>query len=73
MRIHHLMPAILCAWLPLSSAQVSVEVVLTQEKFLPGEELMAGVRVVNRSGQALHLGQAADWIRFNISERRAAS
>jgi hypothetical protein len=47
-------------------AQVSVEVVLDQDKFLPGERFNAGVRVVNRSGQTLRLGEDADWARFSI-------
>lgn len=49
-------------------AQVEVEVVMDQDKFLPAEELMAGVRIVNRSGQTLRLGEAADWIKFTIEK-----
>ena len=47
-------------------AQVEVEVVLDQDKFLPAEQLMAGVRIVNRSGQPLNLGEDADWAQFSI-------
>lgn len=47
-------------------AQVSVEIVLDQDKYLPAEQLMAGVRIVNRSGQTLHLGEDADWVQFTI-------
>ena len=35
-------------------AQVSVEVVLDQEQFLPRESVPAAVRITNRSGQTLH-------------------
>lgn len=66
MNIRYPVLALFCAWLPLSSAQVSVEVVLSQDKFLLGEELIAGVRVINHSGQSLQLGQTDNWIRFNI-------
>jgi hypothetical protein len=47
-------------------AQVSVEVVLEQDKFLPGEVFNAGIRVVNRSGQTLRLGEESDWAQFSI-------
>jgi hypothetical protein len=47
-------------------AQVSVELVLPQDKFLPAEEFRAGVRIVNRSGQPLSLGAESDWIEFAI-------
>ena len=56
-----LLASALSAW-----AQVEVEVVLDQDKFLPAEQLMAGVRIVNRSGQALNLGEEADWAKFSI-------
>lgn len=58
--------AAVCSWLSSVSAQVAVEVVLSQDKFLPREELLAGVRVVNRSGQTLRLGEQTNWIRFTI-------
>lgn len=51
-----------------SFAQVEVEVVLDQDKFLPMEQLMAGVRIVNRSGQTLNLGEDADWAQFSIEK-----
>lgn len=47
-------------------AQVEVEVVLDQDKYLPAEQVLAGVRIVNRSGQALTLGADADWAEFSI-------
>ncbi|HZF02137.1 MAG TPA: hypothetical protein VE344_09615 [Methylomirabilota bacterium] len=50
-----------------ASAQVvSVEVKLDQDQFLPGESLPATVRVINNSGQTLHLGADENWLRFNI-------
>lgn len=57
---------VLLAFPALVRAQISAKVVLEQDKLLPAEEFLAGVRVVNRSGQTLHLGAAADWIEFVI-------
>jgi hypothetical protein len=57
--------------LPLGhlSAQVSVEVTLDQEQFLPGEALVAAVRITNRSGQTLNLGADPDWLTFGVESR----
>lgn len=48
-------------------AQVTVEVELDQQQFLPRETLPVTVRITNRSGQPLHLGAAPDWLTFNVS------
>jgi hypothetical protein len=50
-------------------AQVSVEVTLPQEHFLPCETMNAVVRITNRSGQKLHLGAEPDWLRFDLESR----
>jgi hypothetical protein len=65
MKMGAVLMALWATLLPLA-AQVTVEVVLDQDKFLPAEQLMAGVRIVNRSGQVLHLGEDADWVQFSI-------
>src|SRR6266571_1278377 len=52
-----------------SAAQVSVELVLDQEQFLLNESLPVKVRIVNRSGQTLQLGQEKDWLTFTIENR----
>ena len=54
-----------------AGAQVSVEVTLPQGQFLPGEELVAAVRITNRSGQKLRLGGEEDWLRFEVESRDA--
>lgn len=62
-------PVILAlAWLAFSSAsaQVSVELALDQDQFLPGESLPVAVKITNRSGRLLHLGAAADWVTFSV-------
>jgi hypothetical protein len=50
-------------------AQVSVELLLDQEQFLRDESLPVKVRIANRSGQTLRLGQDADWLTFSIEHR----
>src|ERR1017187_5645537 len=47
-------------------AQVSVEIVLDQEQFLPSESVPVAVRITNRSGQPLHFGADASWLTFNV-------
>jgi predicted permease len=50
------------------SAQLTVEVTQDQDQFLPGEALTVVVRVTNRSGQTLHLGEPG-WLSFTIEGR----
>jgi hypothetical protein len=47
-------------------AQVTVEVVLDQDQFLPGEALPVAVKITNLSGQPLHLGAERDWLTFTV-------
>jgi hypothetical protein len=49
-----------------ASAQVSLELSLEQEQFLPSETIPLAVKITNRSGQQLHLGADADWLTFNV-------
>src|ERR1035437_5252177 len=49
-----------------AAAQVSVEITMDQEQFLPSEAVPVAVKITNRSGQQLHLGTAADWITFSV-------
>lgn len=49
-----------------ASAQVSVEVVMDQAQFLRDEPLPVKVRVTNRSGRALQLGQDNEWLAFTV-------
>lgn len=51
-----------------ASAQVTVDVSLDQQQFLPGEDLPVTVHVTNRSGQLLHLGEAG-WLTFFIQSK----
>lgn len=49
-----------------AQAQVGVEVRLEQEQFLPTETLEVSVRITNRTGQTLWLGQDSDWLNFTV-------
>ncbi|MGO9585411.1 MAG: hypothetical protein ACLP2Y_04260 [Limisphaerales bacterium] len=66
------LPILGLAWLTLfsASAQVTVDVVLDQDQFLPGESLPVAVRITNRSGQPLHLGADANWLTFSVETVR---
>jgi len=57
------------AFAPWVSAQVSVDLALDQDQFLPGESLMVGVRITNFSGQTLHLGKDNDWLHIMLEGR----
>jgi hypothetical protein len=50
-------------------AQVAIEVTQDQDQFLHGEALRVAVRIINRSGQTLHLGADEDWLTFAIESR----
>ena len=69
MKLSSLGPALLSASLASASAQVTVEITQDQQQFLEGESLPVAVRVINRSGQSLHLGAEADWLSFSIQSR----
>lgn len=58
-------------WLTLASAraQVGVVVMLDQEQFLPSEAMPVAVRIVNNSGQPLHLGAASNWLTFDVESQ----
>jgi hypothetical protein len=51
------------------SAQVTVEVTQEQDQFLPGEALATAVRITNRSGQNLRLGEQEDWLTFSVQAK----
>ena len=51
------------------SAQVTIEAVPAQEQFLPGEPVTLAVRITNLSGQSLHLGDDADWLKLSVESK----
>src|ERR1044071_988835 len=69
MRMFRLSLAALLAAALRLSAQVSVEVTLDQDQYLANETLPVAVRITNRSGQSLQLGEEADWLTFSVEAR----
>lgn len=66
-------PTIIACWIALvypAPAQISVEVLLDQEQFLRDESMPIKVRVINRSGQTLKLGQDNHWLDFVVQDGR---
>ncbi|TAL02397.1 MAG: hypothetical protein EPO07_07395 [Verrucomicrobia bacterium] len=61
--------ACLLAWAGVAQAQLTAEVVLEQEQYLPAETINAAVKITNRSGQTLKFGDAPDWLTFSIEGR----
>ncbi len=70
-------PLVALALLLLSAgwmrAQVTVEVLSGQEQFLRDESLQLRLRIANRSGQTLKLGQDKDWLIFDVKHLNGSS
>lgn len=64
-----LLLALLCVCAGSLRAQVTIDVTLDQNEFLPGEALNAVVRITNLSGQTLHLGEEEGWLKFAVATR----
>jgi hypothetical protein len=47
-------------------AQVSVELVLDQDQFLPSESVPVAVKITNRSGERVHFGADPNWLTFSV-------
>lgn len=47
-------------------AQISLQVELDQEQYIPREPITVAVRIVNRSGVTLHMGRSKDWLSFDV-------
>ena len=54
---------------PAPAQVVTVQVTTEQDQFLPGESLPVTVHIVNSSGQSLHLGADANWLKFSVESR----
>ncbi|HEY5043346.1 MAG TPA: hypothetical protein VIK53_15245 [Verrucomicrobiae bacterium] len=66
MKTFSIAAALIALMLFRASAQVTVELVLNQEEFLPGESLPVTVKITNLSGRQLHLGTEANWLTFSV-------
>ena len=69
MRKLSLILTLMAAALSCATAQVTVEVTLDQDQFLPAESIWTAVRITNRSGQSLRLGDSADWLAISVEAR----
>ena len=49
-----------------ASAQMTVELAMDQEQFLPGETIPVAVKITNRAGQPVHLGADTTWLTFSV-------
>jgi hypothetical protein len=56
---------LMLAWFR-AAAQVDVSLALNQDQFLPNESVPVAVKIINRSGQTLHFGAAANWLTFSV-------
>lgn len=65
--------AMLLGWAVAVSAQVTVDLRAEQEQFVRDEPLPVRLRITNRSGQPLKLGQGKDWLRFDVSRQDGTS
>lgn len=52
--------------LPPACAQINVKLSVSQEQFLPAEELELAVKVSNFTGAPLHLGANPQWLAFTV-------
>lgn len=50
---------------------VTAELKLDQTEYLPNEDMQLKVRIINRSGQDLALGQTDDWVTFAVHGNNA--
>jgi hypothetical protein len=72
MRAFGLVWGLVLAFSAAAPAQVTVELTQEQQQFLQGEAIPVAVRITNRSGQSLHLGEEEDWLTFTIETREGA-
>jgi hypothetical protein len=66
MKLFGLLIAMVVASVFPVSAQVTVNLTLEQDQFLPGEALPVAVHITNQSGQSLHFGADPDWLTFSV-------
>lgn len=55
---------------PAQSTALTVDLVLDETFFLPGEELPVGVRISNLSGRPVTFGKTNNWLSFFVESKR---
>ena len=59
-----------CQWMLLAvHAQISLELEWKERRYLPKEDFMVKVRLINFSGQNLEIGNIHNWLRFEIETK----
>src|SRR5579859_2237971 len=66
MKTFTLMAALAVLVLTRASAQITIEAVLNQQEYLPGEAVPVAVKITNQSGQRVHLGAEPNWLTFTV-------
>ena len=66
MKTFSLLIALMALVCTRASAQITLEVAMDQEDFLPGEAVPLAVKITNQSGQIVHLGAEANWLTFSV-------
>ena len=66
MKTLSLLVALLALVCTRASAQITLEIAMNQEDFLPGEAVPVAVKITNQSGQIVHLGAQANWLTFSV-------
>lgn len=51
------------------SAAVTIELILDENIYLPGEEIPVGVRISNLSGRPLTFGSSTNWLNFYVESK----
>ncbi len=73
MRIISLAWVALCLLAFGASAQVTVEIQLDEDQFLVGEGVEAAVRITNRSGREIEMGDTDNWLSFSVQSSEASN
>jgi hypothetical protein len=66
------LPFLVLALLTVVNAKaqvVSVQLTSEQDQYLPGESMPVTVRIINNSGQTLHLGESPNWLTFIVDSK----
>ena len=66
MKTFPILLALVLAVFTRAEAQLSVELSVNQEQFLPGEPLTVAAKIINQSGRKLHFGAEANWLTFAV-------
>jgi hypothetical protein len=59
------------AWtIQAQTSALELGLVMDENVFLPGEDVLVGVRIANLTGRPVTFGSTADWLRFHVETKR---